>query len=521
MKKMKIGVIDLTAQGPTKALWARVMNANFASIMPQSVAVWCQQEGHDVRYLCYTGLEDLTSSLPHDMDLVFIGAFTEAAQLAYSLSALLRSRGAVTVIGGPHARCYPQDAALYFDYVLGFTDRELIRDVIKEAAPHRPLGKILSAVGQPDDLPGVEERWPFISAALKGAPFFKMVPMIGSLGCPYSCSFCIDSEVPYQPLDPAGLKDDLTFLLTKFRRPVVAFHDPNFGVQFDKTMDAIESAARPGSVEFVAESSLSLLSEPHLIRMKRNGFKGLLPGVESWFQMGEKSHTGQRRGIDKVREVADHVNLIQRYVPYLQANFVLGLDADEGEEPFELTKRFIDLAPGAFPGYSLLSAFGQAAPANLQYQQDGRVIAFPFHFLNNHGAMNIEPRNYSWKGYYRHVIDLTRYSFSARAVARRAIAARASVPRWLNVVRAMSTEGAGRIAYYSEILRHLETDPQFNPFFHRVSGKVPDFYVERIRKDLGEMWRWLPEGAVHHDPNAYLKSSIRGTGMIAEARRAG
>jgi len=35
-----------------------------------------------------------------------------------------------------------------------------------------------------------------------------------------------------------------------------------------------------------------------------------------------------------------------------------------GPEPFELTKKFIDLSPGAFPAYSLLSSFGRAAPMN-------------------------------------------------------------------------------------------------------------------------------------------------------------
>jgi hypothetical protein len=25
-----------------------------------------------------------------------------------------------------------------------------------------------------------------------------------------------------------------------------------------------------------------------------------------------------------------------------------------------------------------------------------------------------------------------------------------------------------------------------------------------MRKDLGPLWQWLPEGALDHDPNAYL-----------------
>jgi hypothetical protein len=382
------------------------------------------------------------------------------------------------------------------------------------------MGVYLSAAGQPSSLPGVRERWAFIEPTLRKAPLIKLVPMLASLGCPYHCSFCIDSVVPYQPLDAGVLKEDLIFLLTKFKQPLVGFHDPNFGVQFDNCINAIEEAVPAGSIDFIAESSLSLLSEPHLIRLKRNGFKALLPGIESWYDMGEKSRTGKLRGMDKVLEVSEHVNMILRYVPYLQANFVLGLDVDEGDEPFELTKRFIDLTPGAFPGYSLLSAFGQAAPLNLHYQQDGKVIAFPFHFLNNNGAMNIEPKNYSWDGFYEHVIDLTRYSFSRRSILKRAFATRTFIPKWLNVIRAISSEGYGRIEYYSEIRRRLHADPQFRPFFERQTSAIPQFYVDRVQKDLGPLWHWLPEGALQHDPNAYLNSRIENTTESVEARLA-
>ena len=317
------------------------MHANLASIMPQVVGVWCEAEGHEVTLVCYTGLENLIRELPDQVDLVFIGAFTEAALLAYALSNLFRSKGAVTVLGGPHARCYPEDASKYFDYVVGFTDQAVIRDVLQDCSPHRPIGMHLAAKRQPATLPGVRERWKFIEPTLRKAPLFKIVPMLGSLGCPYTCSFCIDSVVPYQPLDFAVLSEDLRFLVRTFRRPRVGWHDPNFGVRFDDYLDAIDAAVPPDSIDFVAESSLSLLSEPHLKRLQRSGFKALLPGIESWYDLGNKSKTGQLKGMDKVRHVSEHVNLILRYVPYVQTNFVLGLDSDAGAEPFELTKRFL------------------------------------------------------------------------------------------------------------------------------------------------------------------------------------
>ncbi|MBX2990438.1 MAG: radical SAM protein [Bacteroidetes bacterium] len=506
MRTLRIGVIDLVSQGPTKALWARVMNANLSSIMPQAVALWCREEGHDVTFACYTGFENLEEELPADVDLLFIGAFTEAAQLAYAISSQFRSRGVVTVLGGPHARCYPEDAQKYFDFVLGFTDKNIIRDVLGDCTQHRPLGIRLSAPAQPAQIPGVRERWPFIEANLRKAPMFKMVPMLASIGCPYTCSFCIDSTVPYQPLSFETMREDLRFLRTKFKRPLVGWHDPNFGVRFDDFMDVIEDAIPPGSIDFAAESSLSLLSEPHMKRLQRNGFKALLPGIESWYDLGEKSRTGLAHGMEKVRRVSDHVNMILRHVPYVQTNFVLGLDTDAGPEPFELTKRFVDLTPGAFPGFSLLSAFGEAAPLNFEYQRANRVIPFPFHFLNNNSAMNLKPIHYPWPVFYDHVIDLTRYAFSNRSIGRRFTATNAFIPRWLNVVRAISSEGYGRIRKYGRIRRLLDHDRQFRHFFEKETDVIPDYYVEQVRRDLGPMWHWLPEGALAHDPNAYLKS---------------
>jgi hypothetical protein len=508
MRKLRIGIIDLVAKGPTHTLFARVMHANLASIMPQVIAVWCEQAGHDVTFVCYTGAENLVEAVPDNVDLLFIGAFTEAAHLAYALSHLFRSRGAVTVLGGPHARCYPQDAQQYFDYVLGFTDKAVIGDVLQDCAAHRPIGIHLAARQQPTALPGVHERWKFIAATLRKAPCIKIVPMLGSLGCPYTCSFCIDAAVPHQPLDVEVMQEDLRFLVRTLKRPRVAWHDPNFGVRFHATMDAIEAAVPPGSIDFIAESSLSLLSEPHLKRLQRNSFKALLPGIESWYDLGAKSKTGKMQGLEKVRQVSEHVNMILRYVPYVQANFVLGLDGDAGPEPFALTKRFIDLTPGAFPGYALLTAFGQAAQLNLDYQRANRVLPFPFHVLNNNQAMNVQPKHYGWPDFYAHVIDLTRYTFSWRAIRNRFQATSGMIPRWMHVVRAISSEGFGRLKYHTAVRRQLDTDAQFRRYFEQESTELPQFYVALARQELGTLWEWLPEGAMYHDPNAYFKSEM-------------
>ena len=311
MRRLRIGILDLVTKSPNPSLYGRLMNPNLASIMPQVIGVWCEQAGHDVHLVCYTGLEDLLEELPAKLDVLFIGAFTQSALLAYALSNLFRQRGAVTVLGGPHARCYPEDARKYFDYVLGFTDRNVISDMLRDCEPHRPYGVHLSAPTQPTELPTLQERWRFVEATLAKAPTIKIVPMIGSLGCPYTCSFCIDSTVDYQPLGFQQLRDDLTFLQTKMKNPIVGWHDPNFGVRFDDYMEAVEASVPRGSMRHIAESSLSLLAEPHLKRLRQNGFQAILPGIESWYDLGNKSKT-RRTGMDKVQQVAEHVNMILR-----------------------------------------------------------------------------------------------------------------------------------------------------------------------------------------------------------------
>ncbi len=355
MRKLRVTILDLLTKGPTRSVYARAMNPNLSSIMPQVIAVWYEALGHSVRFVCYTGLEDLHSELLDDTDILFVGAFTRSAFTAYAISNIYRRRGAVTVLGGPHARCYPQDAVRYFDYVLGLTDKTLIEDVLADASSQHPIGR--------------------------------------------------------------------------------------------------------------------------------------------------------QSGLAKVKHVSEHINLILRYVPYVQVNFVLGLDTDAGAEPFELTKRFLDLTPGAFPTFPLLTAFGQAAPFNLQLQREGRVLPFPFQFLDTNRAMNVRPKNYQWPEFYDRLINLTRYAFSWPKILRRFQTNRGTIPKCLNVLRAVSTGGFGRIKYHRKIRRLLDTDRDFRRFHEGEAGQLPHFYVKRVQRKLGPLWEWLPPGALVHDHHAYLRAS--------------
>jgi hypothetical protein len=503
MSKRRIAIIDLVNNASkTRSGFERLVNSNQSNIMTEIVAVWCEQLGHDVTFISSAaGLAP--KQLPVGCHIAIIGAFTRSAQLAYSISNFYRAQGTVTILGGPHARAYPHDSAKYFDYVVGFANKELFRDLLLDCVPNPRGGVAVSTDRQPTELPRLRERWKFLEGKGQGPSLRKMVHLLGSLGCPYTCSFCSDAEVKYRALDFESVKDDLRFLSQQQRHPTVAWDDPNFGVRFDEYIDAIEGAAPKGSVRSICHTSLSILTDAHVASMRRNGFVGVMAGIESWYEMGNKSKSGAAIGIEKVKSVSSRVNMIADKIPYVQTNLILGLDTDFGEEPFDLTAEFVNLCPRAVPYVTLITAFGRSAPLNQRYHKDGRILPFPFHLLNNSTVSNVKLRNYSLTDFFDYTISMRRRIFSASAIARRFqthASARTPWLQWSNLVRAISSERHTKTNRYVTLKHLLDKDIGVRRFWEGETNEIPTFYLSQIRRDLGEWWDWLPSGALMHDP---------------------
>jgi len=123
--------------------------------------------------------------------------------------------------------------------------------------------------------------------------------------------------------------------------------------------------------------------------------------------------------------------------------------------------------------------------------------------------MNLKPKNYDWVDFYDKVIDLTKYTFSNKVIYRRFMATRGITPKWMNVMRAISQEGYGRIRFFKRVRKKLIQDQAFRSYFEGETQLLPAFYKNIIEKDLGIWWQWLPKGALEHNPNAYLHKKYK------------
>jgi hypothetical protein len=484
---LKIGVIELLAAGCSPTIRQTLENflttKQYASIMPQAVAVWARQLGHQVHYATFYGQGDPKSKLPADLDFVFMSVYTKDCALSYALAKLYRHEGTITVIGGPHAKSFPQDCLRFFDLVVTQCDRELVADILAgQYEPH----SIVSSGRALTVLPSLEERMPEVRAAsfLRGTrPYFaSMVPLLASLGCPYSCNFCTDWNNPYSVLPVDQLEADLKFLSASYPGVKVSFQDPNFAVQFEKTMDILERVPPGQRNPFVMESSLSILKGPRMERLRDNNCFFVAPGVESWTDYSNKAGVGSKTGAAKVQMVAEHLELLHSYVPGIQVNFMYGLDTDAGSEPVKLTKEFMSLTPFAWPVLNIPVPFG-GTPLHDEYLQEGRVLeAMPFSFYY-FPYLVTTLKNYDPVTYYQGLLDMLLHYSNRRFLWRRLGTTSSQSLRLLYAVRTLrAKEGIGQ---FRRILDRLTTDRQFREFHEGGSTELPEFYHRDFERLLG------------------------------------
>jgi radical SAM superfamily enzyme YgiQ (UPF0313 family) len=484
---VRIGVFEIlearAAPSVTMRLYTAALTRQYVSITPQAVSVWCRQLGHDTFYATYYGQADPKSLLPDDLDVVFLSSYTRASPLAYALAKLYRKEGTVTVIGGPHAAAFPQDCLRFFDVVVLQCDRTLIEEILRDP----PRGEIVTSDRRLLELPSVEERLPELEATVlwRGHTYpATAIPMLTSVGCPYSCDFCIDWNRPHSLLPLDRLEADLRFISKRFPRAKIGFHDPNFAVKFDQVMDVLEQRPPGSRNPYLMECSLSLLRESRLARLRDTNCWYVAPGVESWTNYSQKSGVSVRAGgRRKLDEVVQHFELIRGYVPGIQANLIFGLDGDQGSAPIELTKEFMRRAPFVWPAMNIPVPFG-GTPLFSQYRAEGRILEnMPFGFYLA-PYLVLVLKHYNPLEYYSQLIDLFSFWSSPGMLAKRVRAA--AGPTFRVGTALHQIDWRTTLGEFRRIRDLLATDRQFRAFHERESDMLPAFYSDRYDRLLGK-----------------------------------
>jgi Radical SAM superfamily len=491
----RVLVLELLCGAPGRGWYDRFVKLpSFFGIMAQAVAVWAEELGCLVSYRTYTGNESVRDLLSGEWDIAFLSAYTRTSYAAYAISHELRAAGVVTALGGPHAVAYPEDSARYFDYVLGITDRDTVARVIDERhAAGKSQGVRLASARHPARLPGLRRRQKYLECALEKTRFVRAIPLLASYGCPFKCEFCSDARVDFQPLPLSDIEDDIGFAARQYPHALLVWMDPNFGVAFDSLIDVIERAAGKSPVRFAAQTSLSLLDRERLTRLAHARFEVIVPGLESWFSCEEKlGPIGRRRGLDRAKEAAAFVNDILKAITYVQVNFVFGLEDEPILENFDLTAEFVRAAPGAWPTFNLMTAWGASSPLSERLLKEGRILPVPFPLLDQKSCSNVMRTDGSTTDLFRGLVGLEETAFGAGLSWQRARSSRSWGTRLINFIRGRGSEMRERIRWHRQMLRWLEHDRAFRAFFEGDAVRIPSALCYRALASMGPFVEWLP-----------------------------
>ena len=494
MKILRVGVIELISDSVWQNWGTRFYGARFkrhyASIMPQVVAVWCQQLGHEVTYSTYFGQQDPESLLPRQLDVLFVSTYTHASATAYALAKLHGSRGALTVIGGPHARSFPNDCLRFFHLAVHDCDKELIDGVLRGSYDR---DQVLTSGRALTEIPTVEERLPHIlkSSLTEGrTPYAANIGLLSSVGCPYTCNFCVDWDKPYISIAGDRLRADLQFIAKRFPGVYVSYHDPNFGVQFDRTMDIISSLPENDRNPYVMESSLSILKGPRLKRLQETNCFYAAPGIESWTDYSNKTGVGRNGGREKLEGVIARMGEIHEFVPNIQANFIFGTDADEGADPIEMTKEFIRRVPYVWPTINIPTPYGRT-PLYDDYLAKGRILTsmpFAFYYMP---YLVMTLKNYGPLEYYQKLIDVYSTANSYKLLGARLGSTPDYSLKVLYFLRSFAFKGI--LGKLKRTLDRFRKDEEFRSFHEGRTSKLPTFYRHLYAKRLGRYAELISE----------------------------
>lgn len=406
------------------------------------LAACLEADGHTTRIIDEVAGQDVDRGLDQFRpDVVCISFMTMHAVRAYELADRIRGRGLTVIAGGAHPTALPEEALEHVNCVVrgeaeltlprllgtgrveGIVEAEPPADLDALPLPKRDLLDLETYASGGDELAGLS---------------YRTLGMITSRGCPYRCTFCVNSkrETRLRFHSPERVIEELRYLVDRYRIESVAFYDELMATDTERFVAICEKMVREGldHLKWECQVHPRTLSQDMLDWMKRAGCVQVAVGFESGSQHMLDA-IGKNVLVEQNLEVA---RLVTEAGLRLRGCFIVGTPGETTED-IEKTKRFIkdariDFASVHFltpmPGTVLFDEFaGRIAASGIRW--DTFTAGDPSTFVCN-DAMSADEqrdaflrlsarqafRNYSWGEMIRRALKDPR---QALHVARRAL----------------------------------------------------------------------------------------------------
>lgn len=245
---------------------------------------------HDTTWLDMTKLIDET-----DFNILAIGYWSAQAKNAYLISDYARSvkPDVVIIHGGVHATLRPEEALAHCDYVVKGEGEQALGDLVEGLLKGKPQPSFIESnfITNLDSLPF--PAWDLLHDTRAYDHAMHVVgglrfPIIGSRGCPFSCTFCSSPIIWKRKVrwrGPENVVDEMDAIFTRYGVSKFHFWDDNMVMNrewMSGLIDALRGRRRSYQWVGLSRASDIIRQEALLPIMRDAGCVGVEVGVESF-----------------------------------------------------------------------------------------------------------------------------------------------------------------------------------------------------------------------------------------------
>ena len=281
-----------------------------------------------------------------------VSASSDLVPNAKEIVSFCKKNNIKTVVGGPYATINPDDVkkTINPDYLVVGDAEEIIADVLEKK-------------------PGVYKSNSFSDINLLPFPDYSLLPTrnkyfqfgtattIGTLGCPFNCSFCqpvlkkmFGSKVRFR--SPQNIYEEIKYLKTNYGIRDIYFVDDTFGLNRKNLREFVELVSKEKNIRFIVNTRADILDDEMGRLLKKMNCHMVSIGVESGSQV---ILDNLKKGIT-VNDILSAFFVCKKYKLHTLANFMIG-NPGETTETLAQTNNLIKKIKPTFLYLSMLTPY--------------------------------------------------------------------------------------------------------------------------------------------------------------------
>lgn len=385
---------------------------NFIQITMPYLAAYVDENKYDIMLI-----DQYNQRIPFHLsfDLVAITVNTANAPHCYRIASKFREKGSKVVFGGPHATLLPEEASKHCDFIImgeaEYTWPQFLEDFYLNKAKREYKCSVIPNL----------HNIPIPRRDLVKRRYLTKGSVIATRGCPYRCSYCNLKQI-YEDSFRKRLIKEVIEDIQSINGKYFVFWDDNFFGDIAYSKLLMKELGKLNK-RWAAQVTLERCNDEELLRIaKASGCTYLFVGLESF---SEETLTSVNKGINKVDQYKEILQLIHNSGICVQAGIIFGFDTDT-KDVFKRTLNVCNDLGIDGVTVSILTPLPRT-PLYDQFKKENRLLTEDWSYYNGKTKVAFTPKNMTAYELFEGYMWFRKEFYSIKSIVKRLSVSRTNI----------------------------------------------------------------------------------------------